>query len=291
MNCKRSKRAHNYLDLTGDRYGRWRVVTEAEPGLYADVRWHCVCDCGNVGIVSARSLRSGNSRSCGCFKVEAAQMRLCGDRSRHPLEYRNWCLMKRRCLNYKDISYHNYGGRGITICERWEASFAAFYEDMGPRPTLKHQLDRIRNEEGYWCGKQECPECGPLNRQPNCRWVTKKQQNRNTRRTVFITYKGATKSLGEWAEELGLGIHTLGHRIRTGWTPEEALEMPPLKSGRRKQHRISFNGQTHTIGEWAKLTGLSYSTILNRFTRGDSAEKILTQPHRSKRKNGGGNVD
>jgi hypothetical protein len=87
-----------------------------------------------------------------------------------------------RCYNPNNISYPYYGGRGITVCARWRESGPAFRSDMGSRPSPKHSIDRIDNDKGYWCGKSECPECGPANRKPNCRWATRKNQIANSSR-------------------------------------------------------------------------------------------------------------
>lgn len=92
----------------------------------------------------------------------------------------NWGNMIHRCYSPKCQTFPSYGGRGITVCARWRESFANYLEDVGIRPSGK-SLDRIDNDKGYWCGKPECVECGPLSREPNWRWATKKQQNNNRR--------------------------------------------------------------------------------------------------------------
>ncbi len=86
-------------------------------------------------------------------------------------EYRTWADMLQRCTNLKDTGYHRYGGRGITVCDRWKNSFTFFYEDMGPKPFPKAQIDRKKNNKGYY--------------KSNCRWVTRVQNAQNTRRNSF----------------------------------------------------------------------------------------------------------
>jgi hypothetical protein len=118
--------------------------------------------------------------------------------------------MRDRCkspANYH--SYHNYGGRGIKVCERWEASFDDFMEDMGPRPTPDHQLDRIDNEGDYEPG--------------NCRWVTRKVNNNNRSTNRRITYKGVTKNLKEWADHLGVHDGTLHGWLGKGLTMSDIV--------------------------------------------------------------------
>ena len=122
--------------------------------------------------------------------------------------YSVWAAMKQRCLNPNHPHYKDWGGRGITVCERW-LSFDNFLADMGEKPP-KMQIDRIDNDGNYE------PE--------NCRWASPKQQLLNTRRTRLVTFNGQTKALSEWADELGINRSTLYKRInRSGWTPEDAL--------------------------------------------------------------------
>jgi hypothetical protein len=135
--------------------------------------------------------------------------------------YVSWQEMKGRCLNKKRDSYPHYGGRGIKVYAPWIKSFSKFLEDMGERPEGK-ELDRIDTNGNYvpW----------------NCQWSTKKQQNRNTRRTLFISIKGQKKSLAEWCEVLGTSYHSVRARIgRYGWDPKEALLSPVLLSMRLRQ--------------------------------------------------------
>lgn len=119
--------------------------------------WICRCACGNTKEVRANDLKSGNSQSCGCVKYKHGKTRT--------TEYHSWNLMKDRCFNTNCPAFNRYGGRGITVCERWRDSFENFLADMGPRPSPKHSVDRINNDEGY------SPD--------NCRWATDTEQVRN----------------------------------------------------------------------------------------------------------------
>lgn len=125
--------------------------------------------------------------------------------------FRIWSLMKNRCFNPNADQWKQYGGRGITVCRRWE-SFVAFRDDMGPRPSLKHTLERIDNNRGYF------PE--------NCRWATMREQCRNRRSSKNITAFGQTKTLAEWAENTPVSYSTIQMRLRMGWPPEKALTQP-----------------------------------------------------------------
>lgn len=122
--------------------------------------------------------------------------------------------MKRRCDNPKNISYANYGGRGITVCPEWRDNFEAFLRDMGPRPA-GHSLDRIDNDKPYEPG--------------NVRWATRGTQANNTRANRRITHSGVTKTLSQWAHEIGVPVVTLHRRLADGWTLERALAQKPCE--------------------------------------------------------------
>jgi len=136
----------------------------------------CTCECGNSLSVRASNLRSGNTQSCGCSKVGQSNGRYRHGKAGTKI-YNIWADMIGRCTRLAHARYADYGGRGITVCERWH-DFAAFYEDMGDRPRDR-SLDRRNNDGGYWCG--HCAECASLGRPANCRWATGIQQRANRR--------------------------------------------------------------------------------------------------------------
>jgi hypothetical protein len=130
--------------------------------------------------------------------------------------------MIERCENPNATGYHRYGGRGISICERWRRSFEHFLEDMGPRPQLSLQLDRIDNNGNY--------------EPSNCRWATVKQQANNRRQReqrVFLTFDGQTRSLSEWAEVLGVSVGTI-HMRRWKRSPLDKVLSPDLRTMRSR---------------------------------------------------------
>jgi len=212
----------------GQRFGRLVVIAEVEHHL----RWRVRCDCGVEKNVLHTSLNRDNTRSCGCLhrdQMSARNKKHGQSGATKTVEYRAWLHATQRCYNPKDRKFPSHGGRGITVCERWRTSFTAFFEDMGLRPPDKTSIDRIDNDLGYWCGKPECVECGPLGRSPNCRWATAKEQARNTRRNRFLVAFGRRMMIEEWAAEKGMNYRTLTTRLASGLEAEEALSRPIRK--------------------------------------------------------------
>lgn len=203
------------IDLSGHRYGRLLVLGRAEdyvsPTGHRKTQWHCLCDCGIKRVVQGNSMRSGATTSCGCWHKEATSQAVTTHGHGGTPEYRAWVALIQRCTNPAVASWSQYGGRGITVCDRWLTSLEAFLNDMGPRPA-GHSIDRIDNEQGYF------PE--------NCRWADPKAQARNRRNTRFAMFRGERKMLCEIAEELGVSLPLLHHRIRLGW-PETRWGAPP----------------------------------------------------------------
>lgn len=130
--------------------------------------------------------------------------------SLHPL-YPTWQSMLRRCSDRAHFAYHRYGGRGITVCERWRIDFWAFVADMGSRPD-KHTLDRINNSGNY--------------EPDNCRWATWDVQGKNRTLGRLLTFNGLTQTLPQWAKQLGLPAHVIRKRLWKGWSVERALAEP-----------------------------------------------------------------
>lgn len=205
-------------NIAGLRFGKLTAISEA--GLYQSrrVTWLCRCDCGEETVVRGDCLRSGVTKSCGCNRRELP--------TTHGLtlspEYNSWCSMKGRCLNANDQEAHNYSQRGITVCDRWLNSFEAFYEDMGPRPSPSHSLDRHPDKNGNY-------EPG------NCRWATATEQVRNRRVTVMVSVGGKDVSLAEAALRAGVRYATAWNRMRLGWPIERVLTAERQPTGRARQ--------------------------------------------------------
>lgn len=151
------------LYLSGQKFGRWEVIYYSHKNIRGEKYWNCRCNCGTVKAVSAASLVNKKSVSCGCYHIEQV--------SSHGMTltptFKSWESMKQRCTNKNSPDYHNYGGRGITVCQRWINSFDNFLHDMGIRPK-NMTLDRINVNGSY----------DPS----NCKWSTYSEQNKNQRR-------------------------------------------------------------------------------------------------------------
>lgn len=207
-----NSRSLNFKDLTGLRFGRLVVVSIAGK-MGGVIVWECVCDCKKITFVKRGKLQSGRTKSCGCLRKETNAKRCKTHGLRHSPEYSVWRSLKSRCENKKDISYPNYGGRGIKVCRRWQ-KFENFYADMGPRP------------EGSWIDRK----CNNGNyTTKNCRWATPKEQNRNKRNSRLIKAFGLTMTMAEWAEKTGINAGRIWERLKYKWDPEKAVSQPIKK--------------------------------------------------------------
>jgi len=192
-------------DIIGKRYNRWTVLSRASnsPKSHAS-RLLCKCDCGTERILYWQNLRK--SKSCGCYRNH--------HRSRTPL-HNIWIVMTDRCRNPNNKDFKYYGGRGISVCERWH-KFDNFLADMGCAPTPNHSIDRRDNNGNY----------DPA----NCQWSTDIEQANNTRRNHFIEFNGQRKTIAQWSRSIGIGKSLLWARIvKLNWPIEKAFKTPAKK--------------------------------------------------------------
>lgn len=171
----------------------------------------CMCMCGRIKEIRTHDFLSGRSKNCGCFRENSCRKYSSHSSIRRD-EYSTWKNMRRRCHNLNDHRYHDYGGRGINVYERWRESFQEFYDYIGPRPSKSHTLDRINNNGNYEPG--------------NVRWATIEEQYRNKRNTRMLTYNNATRTIAEWGRIVNIPPNTLRGRIELGWTIHDALTKP-----------------------------------------------------------------
>ena len=203
----------NAMDLTGQLYGKLTVLCRhSENAKDGRFQWVCQCSCSSSSriVVRGKDLRSGNTNSCGCHRLE----RIKETNTRHGMcntpEYRIWKAIKERCYDLNHKSYSDYGARGVSVCDEWRESFDAFYRDMGLRPSKDHSIDRRDNNKDYY--------------KENCYWATREEQNNNTRRNIFYEHNGVCRTLATWCKELGLRYGTVYARMNQySWTFEEAI--------------------------------------------------------------------
>lgn len=187
-------------------------------------RWLFRCDCGSEKAIRRRNVERGLSRSCGCLQKERTSAAKAthghSQGGRITPEFQAYRSMMARCYRKSNIRYEQYGGRGITVCEEWRTSFAAFLADMGLRPDNSYSLDRMDNDLPYSA--------------ENCRWATRTEQMRNRSCNLWVKLEGARITLAEAADRSGIPYPTLKARIFTrGWPADRALS-EPVRPMRRK---------------------------------------------------------
>lgn len=176
------------------------------------------CLCGKIFSVTVNSIKTGNTTSCGCKRKKSLLIRntkhgLSARGKRHPL-YKCWASIIQRCTNPNNTKYADYGGRGISICDRWRNSFEAFVTDVGPRPFLKAELERKNNDSGY------SPD--------NVCWSTRATQMRNTRNNRYLVMGGERLTITDWARRIGLSASAIRHRLKK-MSVEEALTKKKMR--------------------------------------------------------------
>lgn len=211
------------LDLTGMRFKRLVAIERVE-NSHRGTRWKCLCDCGTTTIVATRELRTGDTKSCGCWDKEKAAERRRTHGASYTPEYTVWINMWNRCEDPKNNMFHRYGGRGIKVDEQWR-DFSAFIGDMGTRPSRKHTLERRDNNKGY----------GPA----NCSWATYTEQSRNKSNNRIVTYKGQTVALPDAValSTAGADYRCVKSRLQRGWDVQRALDTPPHPNYQAEQLR------------------------------------------------------
>lgn len=208
----------NTMDLSGETFGRLTVLNKAA-NVSGRVAWECQCECGRRCIAIAHLLRSGGTRSCGCLRVETSTNRMTAHgyakKGAVAPEHKVWTGMLKRCDEKNSDRYERYAGRGITVCDRWR-NFQNFIDDMGPRPSPKHSIDRINNDGNYEPG--------------NCRWATQREQVENSTTAKIFTVDGRSQSISAWAREVGVNATTISSRLKRGLPFEQAI----IKRGEKR---------------------------------------------------------
>ncbi len=184
------------------KFGRLTVLREEKVPEGPKFRTHyvCICDCGNEMRARKGHIESGITSSCGCLQRERASESSYVHGYSHREEFGAYKLMISRCTNPDYDSYSYYGGRGITVCDRWLESFGNFIEDMGERPGPGYTIERIDNNSNY----------GP----ENCKWATRKEQGRNRCSTRLITLNDKTQCVSDWAADMKISRNALSGFLR-----------------------------------------------------------------------------
>lgn len=192
-------------DLAGKKFGYWTVIEREENSKCGKVRWRCRCECGSERIIVAQSLKSGNSKSCGCHKND--YNRIHGGKGTRL--YECWRQMRYRCENPNNQAYPDYGGRGISVCPEWHdfANFQRWAFSSGYNDSLT--IDRINVNGNY--------------EPSNCRWVGYKVQMNNRRNTRHYELDGKNLTMSEWSQLTGIPRATIYNRLQRGDTFEEAI--------------------------------------------------------------------
>ena len=214
-----------FIDLTGQKFGKLTAIKRIRQKKYKNGShsyWLCRCECGNLTEVEVTHLKNGNTKSCGCLKKNrtmqnSTKKHYTGESSTRL--YRVWIGMKTRCYNPKAGNYKYYGAKGVSICEEWIGddgyrNFKSWALKNGYKNELT--IDRKDNNKSY------SPD--------NCRWVTQKEQARNTSQVKMLEYKGEVRSIPEWAENVGISTECLKQRIKNGWSIEKCIETPSKRT-------------------------------------------------------------
>ncbi len=178
----------------------------------------CQCSCGKEKVIPNHALRKGYTKSCGCLAIEALQINSSPKHGhcRRQMRSKTYCCwrgMIKRCIYPKDKRFHHYGGRGISVCDKWRHSFAAFLSDLGECPPGL-TLERLNNSKGYEPG--------------NCVWATRTVQNRNKRTNRILTVRGVTACFSELCLLFQVPEHRVRSRLKRGWSVERAFFTPRI---------------------------------------------------------------
>lgn len=237
-----------YIINIGDRFNRLLVI-EGPVWGNGDRSFKCRCDCGNETVVRANALRTGHTKSCGCYLREriAERSRKHGDAPKGAIKrvYREWRGIIARCHNPKHDGYAAYGAKGICVCDEWRTSYDAFRGwalSHGYDDSL--EIDRIDPAGNY--------------EPSNCRWVTQLENARNKRSNVIISAFGESKCVAEWVTDKRCVVDdgTLRGRLKLGWDAERAITTGPQDRYRPTHYRSGRAEQAgHLLGTKAPRRG------------------------------------
>ena len=213
MNKNIEKCLSKYESLIGTKFNSLTILGIESHNKTGHYKLLCKCDCGNQKSIRSDKVINGITKTCGCKGIGCNAYTQKGISRKYSNLYSCWNIMRHRCYDVNNEKYANYGARGITVCEEWRYSFEPFFNWAMANGYQKGlTIDRIDVNGNY--------------EPSNCRWTTYIVQARNKTNNKMITYKGETKCLSQWCEELEIPYHTIRARIRLGWTPEKSFETP-----------------------------------------------------------------
>jgi hypothetical protein len=268
----------NVRDYIGRKYNLLTVIEDAGATGYGRTLCKCLCDCGNIKITVLSDVKAGEVKSCGCIQPWATVSGEDHHSFKHGLKnhrlYSIMNKMKQRCYNENHTAYERYGGAGITVHEEWRTNFVAFYNwAMGNGYAEGLTIDRKDNKKGY------SPD--------NCRWITRAEQNRNTKRSRKVTLFEETKVLEEWFRDPRIPVSkaTFQRRKVAGMSDEKALLTPPSTS--LADQLVDLDNKTHSVSEWCAILNVSIYTVKYRMNKkGMSVEDALVTPKKGSGKDG-----
>lgn len=250
------------IDLTSQRFGRWTVLKQAAPGEGYSTRWLCECDCGTIKTVGAQLLRSGRSQSCGCLQEE---IRLQSPRSLVDGDIRLRMIYRSivgACEDPRNIKYEKFGAKGARVCDEWKNDFKAF--------------EKWSMEHGYEAGAFLLRYDVLQGFNPwNCKWTHTQDKGQGRKGSKMITAGNETHSISEWSRKTGTNRSTIDKRLKSGYSQDEAVSPEKKRPGRKGSKMITANGETHSLAEWSRITGLHRSSIEERLLRGATPEEAV----------------
>lgn len=248
------------VNLIGQTFGRLTVIEKhPERSNNGSVLWKVKCECGESEpfLIIGSTMKSGNTTSCGCARREKTGNKFRKHGMHGSPEHGIWIDIARRCYNENFRQYKDYGGRGIKMSDEWRNSFDTFYQDMGPRPSIKHSVDRKDNNGDY------CKE--------NCRWATKLEQANNTSTNVFYELNGEKLTIAQLSKKYDIPYATM--RARLLYLPIEIAIKPEIKF---EKYEHDINGIKRTMKDWLHRGGITFSEYLLRRQKGWTVTESLT---------------
>lgn len=261
-------RPNIFNDISGQRFGRLLVLNPVEPHITSETKFTCLCDCGSTKDIVGRSLTKGFTVSCGCYRNERVRETNSTHKAtsvvaahEYAMAYKTYRSMLSRCYGREGTTTtKNYRDRGIKVCDRWH-DFEAFYLDMYPKPEGHLTLERLDVNGDY------SPE--------NCIWADMQTQANNKTTSVFLDAFGRRQTGPQWAREFGIKYHTIRARMRLGWSIEDAISRPLVEAGQHKVTKLTLQGETKTLYEWSRISGIAAPTIMARIKRGEPIEQAV----------------